>query len=227
MLSRLRLPQASRSTRLGSARARPRSSARPFVRGTEGPRRPTPSPPALESRGRVCARGTPARAPQRRRGALLRGGRRERVVSLLCLLLPGFEADPAATSSAATTRGAGRGPPLGTRGDGDGNAVGDEGLDETSDVFRDRVLVSGEQMGLSDSLDSVTTAKNRLGERPRGPARRTPAPARAPTMIAASELHSPASPAKARRSPRRGAARGKRRGRGDRGHRGRLRAPRL
>jgi hypothetical protein len=53
-----------------------------------------------------------------------------------------------------------------TRGDGDGDAAGDEGLGEASDVFRDRV--SGETDVVSATrLDSVATVMSCLGERPR------------------------------------------------------------
>ena len=160
-LSRLRSASSfALDTALGSARARS-SAFVAFVRGHRG----TSAPDFVAARARISRARLRARNP------------RARACSVVAAL------DVAAGSALRTREGEGRGetqPVRGgrrggarrddarragvglrseTRGDGDGNAVGDEGLDETSDVFRDRVLVSGETDVVSATrLDSVATA---------------------------------------------------------------------
>ena len=206
-LSRLRSASSfALDTALGSARARS-SAFVAFVRGHRG----TSAPDFVAARARISRARLRARNPRARACSVVAArSSAAAAANGLCLSsafsFPGSEGRPRSDIERrddARAR-AGVGLRSETRGDGDGNAVGDEGLDETSDVFRDRVLVSGETDVVSATrLDSVATAMSVSANVRARTCSLYASPARAPTMIAASEPpSSPASPAKARRSPR-------------------------
>ena len=160
-LSRLRSASSfALDTALGSARARS-SAFVAFVRGHRG----TSAPDFVAARARISRARLRARNPRARACSVVAArSSAAAAANGLCLSsafsFPGSEGRPRSDIERRDdARRAGVGLRSETRGDGDGNAVGDEGLDETSDVFRDRVLVSGETDVVSATrLDSVATA---------------------------------------------------------------------
>ena len=163
-LSRLRSASSfALDTALGSARARSSAFVAfvAFVRGHRG----TSAPDFVAARARISRARLRARNPRARACSVVAArSSAAAAANGLCpssaFSFPGSEGRPRSDIERRDdARRAGVGLRSETRGDGDGNAVGDEGLDETSDVFRDRVLVSGETDVVSATrLDSVATA---------------------------------------------------------------------